>query len=55
MPISVEEPGPRGEPQIKWRPVETKEAADMMRDVRHGPAPYFAMQVQEVIEPAEVA
>lgn len=52
VPISVEEPGPRGEPQIKWRPVETKEAADMMRDVRNGPAPYFAMQVQETIEPA---
>lgn len=51
VPTSIEEPGPRGEPQIKWSAVETKEAAEMMRDVKNGPSPFFAMQVQETIEP----
>jgi hypothetical protein len=44
VPITIDEPGNRGEPQIKWSTVETKEAAEMMRDVRRGPSPYFGMQ-----------
>lgn len=51
VPTSIDEPGPRGEPQIKWSSVETKEAAEMMRDVRRGPSPFFAMQVEESIDP----
>jgi hypothetical protein len=51
VPTGIEEPGNRGEPQIKWSTVETKEAAEMMRDVRFGPAPYFGMEVEETIEP----
>ena len=51
VPTSISEPGTRGEPQIEWKPVETKEAAEMMRDVRRGPSPFFAMQVEEVVAP----
>lgn len=52
VPTQIEEPGSRGEAVIRWSTVETKEAAEMMRDVRRGPSPYFAMQVEETIEPA---
>jgi hypothetical protein len=51
VPTQIDEPGPRNEPTIKWSSVETKEAAEMMRDVRHGPSPFFAMQVQETVNP----
>lgn len=51
VPTGIEEPGNRGEPMIRWSTVETKEAAEMLRDVRHGPAPYFGMEVEETIEP----
>ena len=54
VPTSIDEPGARGEPQVKWSAVETKEAAEMMRDVRRGPAPFFAMQVEQNIEPDAV-
>lgn len=53
VPTKIGEPGPRGESVIEWSVVETREAAEMMRDLRRGPAPYFAMQVEKVIEPAE--
>lgn len=52
VPTQIEEPGSRGEAVIRWSTVETKEAAEMMRDVRRGPSPYFAMQVEETVEPA---
>lgn len=51
VPTSIGEPGSRGEPQVEFSTVETKEAAEMMRDVRHGPAPFFGMQVQSQVEP----
>jgi hypothetical protein len=50
VPTKIGDPGPRGEAQIEWSTVETKEAAEMMRDVRHGPSPFFAMQVEQKIE-----
>lgn len=50
VPTNIGEPGSRGEPQIQWSTVETKDAAEMMRDVRHGPAPFFAMQEVESVE-----
>ena len=53
VPTKIGEPGPRGEALIEWSVVETKEASEMMRDVRHGPAPFFAMQVEKVVEPAD--
>jgi hypothetical protein len=53
VPTSIDEAGPRGEPNIKWSTVDTKEAAEMMRDVRQGPCPFFAMQVEESIHPSK--
>jgi hypothetical protein len=54
VPTQIDEPGPRNEPTIKWSSVETKEAAEMMRDVRRGPAPFFGMQVVETVNPEGV-
>ena len=34
VPTEIGEPGCRGEPNIKWACVDTKEAAEIMRDVR---------------------
>lgn len=51
VPTRIGDPGARGEPQIEWSTVETKEAAEMMRDVRHGPSPFFGMQIEEVVDP----
>jgi hypothetical protein len=51
VPVEIGDPGHRGEPNIKWTAVETKEAAEMMRDVRHGPSPTFGMQVMESADP----
>lgn len=53
VPTQIGEPGARGEPSIQWSTVETKDAAEMMRDVRHGPSPFFGMQVQETVEATE--
>lgn len=50
VPTNIGEPGARGEPQVQWSTVETKDAAEMMRDVKHGPAPFFGMQVVEAVE-----
>ncbi|MDZ4785281.1 MAG: hypothetical protein SGJ02_04305 [bacterium] len=41
----------RGNSQIQWSTVDTKEAAEMMRDVKYGPAPYFGMQTEEIVSP----
>ena len=49
VPVKIEQPGQRGEPQIKWSVVDTKEAADMMKDLRHGPSPFFGMQIEEAV------
>jgi hypothetical protein len=51
VPTDIGDPGHRGEPNIKWTTVETKEAAEMMRDVRKGPSPVFGIQVEVTIEP----
>lgn len=51
VPTQIEDQGPRGESNVKWSTVETKEAAEMMRDVRFGPCPFFGMQVEETVEP----
>lgn len=53
VPTRIGEAGSRGEPQIEWSTVETREAAELMRDLRNGTSPYFGMQVQETIEPKE--
>ncbi len=46
------EPGPRGEPNIQWSQVDTREAADMLRDVSQGPSPYFGMVLEETVQPS---
>jgi len=51
VPVRIADPGPRGEPQIEWKPFETREAAENMRDVRHGPAPFFGMQTVTTVDP----
>jgi len=45
------DPGPRGEPHINWVMVDTKEAAEMLRDVSKGPTPYFGATIEEVFQP----
>jgi hypothetical protein len=54
VPVSVGDPGARGEPQVEWKVFDTKEAAEMMRDVRQGPAPFFGAQIQETMNPATI-
>ena len=39
------EPGPKGEPKMQWTLVDTREAAEMMRDVSEGPSPYFGTSI----------
>lgn len=51
VPTSVDRPGPRGDPQIGWSVVETKDAAELVRDVRPGPSPYHGMQAVETVAP----
>lgn len=51
VPTQIGDPGARGEPQVQWATVETKEAAELMKDVRKGAPPYFGMQVEETVEP----
>jgi len=53
VPTTIGDAGARGEPNIQWKTIETKEAAEMMRDVRQGPSPFFGMQVEETVEPTD--
>jgi hypothetical protein len=45
------DPGPRGEPNLKWSLVDTREAADMLRDVSSGPSPYFGACIETTCQP----
>jgi hypothetical protein len=51
VPTEIGDPGPRGEPNIRWACVETKEAAEILRDVRKWRSPIFGMQVEETVAP----
>jgi hypothetical protein len=51
VPVHIGDPGLRGEPQIKWSIVESKEAAETVRDIRCGPSPYFAVEVEQTVDP----
>ena len=55
VPTGIGDPGARGEPNIQWSQVETREAAEMMRDVKHGPSPFFGIQVDSEVQPDERA
>ena len=48
------EPGPKGEPHLHWTMVDTREAAEMLRDVSQGPSPYFGATVEETFQPTGV-
>ena len=52
VPVEIGDPGARGEPQLKWRVVDTKDAAEMFKDVRKGTPPFFGLQTEETINPA---
>ena len=45
------EPGPRGEPHFQWSVVDTREAAEMLRDVSQGPTPFFGAVIEETFNP----
>lgn len=51
VPTTISDAGPRGEPQVKWSIVESKEAAETLRDIRYGPAPYFLLEVISTCNP----
>jgi hypothetical protein len=53
VPVAIGEPGTRGEPDIKWATVESREAAEIMRDVRHGPSPFFGTEVVDTVSGGE--
>lgn len=49
VPIKIEESGRWNEPQIQWSLVETKDAAELVRDLTYGTSPYFgAIEVATV-------
>jgi hypothetical protein len=43
--------GRSAEPMMQWILVDTREAAEMLRDVSFGPSPYFGAAVAEVHKP----
>jgi len=45
------EPSPNGEPHVYWGVVDTRDAAEMMRDVSQGPSPYFGITIEESFQP----
>jgi hypothetical protein len=53
VPTHIGDSGLRGEPHVKWSLVESKEAAEVLRDIRFGPSPYFAFEVEESFNPIE--
>lgn len=46
------EASPTGDPRFQWSIVDTREAAEMMRDVSQGPTPYFGAVIEESFDPA---
>ena len=45
------DPSAKGEPRFQWGIVDTKEAAEMMRDVSQGPSPYFGASIHLTFQP----
>lgn len=46
------DPSARGEPRFQWGIVDTKEAAEMLRDVSQGPTPYFGATIELSFSPS---
>jgi hypothetical protein len=44
------EQGPTGEPRLHWMLVDTRDAAEMLRDVSQGPSPYFGATALEAVD-----
>lgn len=42
---------PNGIPKIHWTIVDTKEAAELLRDVSQGPSPYFGATLELIVSP----
>jgi hypothetical protein len=42
---------PGGPPVVQWTMVDTREAAELLRDVSQGPTPFFGAKVEEFIHP----
>ena len=51
VPTTINPPTTAGEPSIKWASVETKKAAQDLRDLRFGPSPFFSISVEKILEP----
>jgi hypothetical protein len=49
VPTYVGEPDGRGGPEIKWSAVEGRQGAELLRDIRHGLTPYFALDEVEIV------
>lgn len=47
------EPNAKGEPNIRWVIVDTKDAAELCRDVSLGTSPYFGAVVEDVLSPVQ--
>jgi hypothetical protein len=45
------EPGPQGNPRFLWSIVDTRDAAEVLRDVSQGPTPYFGLTIIETCNP----
>ncbi len=44
--------GRGGDPHLQWILVDTKDAAEMLRDVSYGPSPYFGATLVETCKPS---
>lgn len=44
------DPSPQGDPRFQWAIVDTREAAELLRDVSQGPTPYFGATIVETFE-----
>ena len=51
VPTTIGQPGPSGEPNIKWATVETKKAAFDLRELRFGPSPFFSTAIEKAVRP----
>ena len=43
--------GSNAEPVIEWVQVDTKQAAESIRDISFGPSPFFGLSVEETMKP----
>lgn len=48
---NILEPGARGEAHLRWILVDTRDAAEMLRDVSQGPSPYFGAVIESTFRP----